>query len=193
MDDFVGDYPQSDGVSPWPWQCLHWSSFLLGTTASEYITVWRQWHDAHVVVPIVVLCTMEQACVGQKTEACAKFFIAIQRYKEKQEEDECLQMASRRFLHKRNSQEFYVPEWAIKMRWATLLEASHRTVINCAVDTKIITPQSFRCMYYYSMVLMLRVCPKRHFGDVACANIATHEVVYQCKWNEHEQFNIIAS
>ena len=41
-------------VSPRPWQWLSWSSFLIGTKASEYVTAWKQWHDEHVV-----LCTME--------------------------------------------------------------------------------------------------------------------------------------
>ena len=46
-------------VSPWPYPRMYWSSFLIGTTASEYVTAWRQWHDAHVMVLVVVLCTIE--------------------------------------------------------------------------------------------------------------------------------------
>ena len=39
------------------WQWLYWSSFLIGTTANECVTAWRQWHNADVMVPVVVLCT----------------------------------------------------------------------------------------------------------------------------------------
>ena len=57
---FCGWLPTSrQCVSPQPWQWLYWNSFLIGTTASEYVTAWRQWHDVHVVVLVVVLCTME--------------------------------------------------------------------------------------------------------------------------------------
>ena len=45
-------------VSPQLWQWLYWSSFLMGTTASEYGTAWRQWYNVHVVIPVVVLCNM---------------------------------------------------------------------------------------------------------------------------------------
>ena len=45
------------GASPWLWQQLYLCSFLMGTTASECGTVWRQCHNAHVVIPVVVLCT----------------------------------------------------------------------------------------------------------------------------------------
>ena len=46
-------------ASPWLWQRLYFSSFLMGTTASKCGTAWRQWHNVHVVILVVVLCTTE--------------------------------------------------------------------------------------------------------------------------------------
>ena len=78
------------------------------------------------------------ACLGQKTEARVKFFIAIQRCEKQLAEDRCLQMASGRFLHIRTSQEFCVMEQVIRMQRATLFTMFCRTAIDCAVNNTIV-------------------------------------------------------
>ena len=76
---------------------------------------------------------------------------------------------------------------AVRMRWATLLEASHRTAINLAVDTKIVKT-SVMLMYVTLQHSTDAACvPEEALGDIVCANIATHKVVYHCTWYEHEQ------
>ena len=47
-------------VSPWLWQRLYLRSFLMGTTASECGTAWRQCHNVHIVILVVVLFTMKK-------------------------------------------------------------------------------------------------------------------------------------
>ena len=77
-------------------------------------------------------------------------------------------MVSRRFLHKGNSQEFYMTWRAIGMRWATLFAMSRRTMINCAVDTTIIN----------TMALLMYVL-LQHDTNAACLN--RHLVILHAK------------
>ena len=99
-------------------------------------------------------------------------------------------MVSRRFLHKENSQDFFVTERAVRMRWATVLEASCGTAINRTVDTKIVNTMVIQMHVPLQRGTDAVCMPEEAFGDAACANIAMQEVIYHRTWNEHERLTV---
>ena len=92
-----------------------------------------------------------------------------------------------KFLHIRNSQEFYVMERAIRMRWATLFAISHRTAINRAVNTTIVNTMVMLMYVLLQRSTDAACMPRKALGDVMCANIAMHGVNYHCMWYKDER------
>ena len=151
------------------------SSFLMGTTASEYGTAWRQCHNVHVVIPVVVLCTTgsQHALVRRLKlmQSSLSQYNDVKRSKRKMDSYKWCQEDS----YTKEIQQVFFMMASCQDETGTLFKMSHRTVINHAVNTMIISTMVMLIMYHCHMVLMLCV-PKEALGDVASANIDTHGV-----------------
>ena len=77
-------------------------------------------------------------------------------------------------------------EQAIKMRWATLFKLPHRIVINCTVDTTIVSTMVMLMYVPLQRGFDAACMPKEALSDAVCANIAIHGVNYHCTWYMHE-------
>ena len=86
-------------------------------------------------------------------------------------------MASGRILDKRNSLEFFVMERAIRIRWATLFAMSHRTLIDRAVDTTIVSTMGMLIMYRCCVVLMLHACLNWHLVTLCAQTLPYMELI----------------
>ena len=165
-------------ASPQFWQQLYWSSFLMGTTASECGTAWEQCHNTHVVILLVVLCTtgswLDLARRLRLMRSSLLQYRDVKRSKRKIDYYKWCQEVS---YTKQIIKHFFVMWQAIKIRWAILFKLSHRTVIDRAVESTMESTTVMLLMYRCSMVLMLRACLNWHFVVLHAQTLSRMELI----------------